>query len=72
VINMSLGGFSPACPQILQNAITDAVATGSTVVVSAGNDADNALFYSPANCAGVITVHANPDVTEICAIRQAL
>jgi subtilisin family serine protease len=35
------------------------VATGSTVVVSAGNDADNALFYSPANCAGVITVHAN-------------
>jgi serine protease len=60
VINMSLGGIgrcseSPAT----QAAIDDAVAAGTTVVVAAGNEADDAANATPASCKGVITVAAS-------------
>ncbi len=59
IVNLSLGddetcGASP----VMQNAITDAVAAGTTVVVAAGNSAANAANFSPASCDGVITVAA--------------
>jgi subtilisin family serine protease len=55
VINMSLGGglFSPA-----DDAVNSAVAAGVVVVVSAGNYADDACYYSPAAASGAITVGA--------------
>ncbi len=58
VINMSLGGAG-ACAQALQEAIDDALAQGSVVVVAAGNETDDATGYAPANCSGVITVGAH-------------
>lgn len=57
VINMSLGG-SGACTSATQSAINAAVNRGTTVVVAAGNDNDNAAGYSPASCNNVITVAA--------------
>jgi serine protease len=57
VINMSLGG-SGACTSATQSAINGAVNRGTTVVVAAGNDNDNASKYSPASCNNVITVAA--------------
>lgn len=57
VINMSLGG-SGACTSATQSAITAAVNRGTTVVVAAGNDNDNASGYSPASCNNVVTVAA--------------
>ncbi len=60
VINMSLGGTGP-CSQspATQAAINDAVAAGTTVVVAAGNEADDAANGTPASCSGVITVAAS-------------
>lgn len=58
VINLSLGGLG-GCDQAIQEAINDALAQGSVVVVAAGNEVDDALDYSPANCGGVITVGAH-------------
>lgn len=55
VINMSLGGGG-ACDTTTQNAINGAVSRGTTVVVAAGNDNDDASRYSPASCNNVITV----------------
>jgi len=66
VINMSLGGFG-ACPQSFQDAINTALAQGAVVVVSAGNDSEDAIDSSPANCSGVITVGASTrqgDITQ--------
>jgi len=57
VLNLSLGGLSP-CGSNLQSAINAVNAQGAVVVVSAGNSNQNAEAYSPANCAGVITVAA--------------
>jgi serine protease len=57
IINMSLGGFS-ACAQSMQEAVDDAIAQGSIVVVAAGNESLEAADFSPANCSGVITVGA--------------
>lgn len=57
VINMSLGGFAD-CGPTLQRAIDDAVNAGTTVVVSAGNEADDASRYAPASCTNVITTAA--------------
>lgn len=57
VINLSLGG-SGACSQTEQAAFDIALANGSTVVVAAGNEADDAANYSPASCNGVIAVGA--------------
>ncbi len=60
VINMSLGGEG-ACSNdpVEQSAINDAVAHGVTVVVAAGNSAEDASLSTPAGCNGVITVAAS-------------
>jgi len=60
VINMSLGGFG-ACTNspATQSAIDDAVAAGTTVVVAAGNSAQDADNFNPASCERVITVAAS-------------
>lgn len=57
VINMSLGGEG-ACDTTTQNAINSAVGRGATVVVAAGNSANNASQNNPANCSNVVTVGA--------------
>ena len=57
VINLSLGG-SGACGTTTQNAINSARSRGAVVVVAAGNSAADAAGFSPAGCAGVITVAA--------------
>jgi serine protease len=61
VINMSLGGTGPC--GIYQQAIDGAVARGTTVVVSAGNDNFDAINKRPANCAGVISVASITDAS---------
>jgi len=55
VLNLSLGGAG-TCDTTTQNAINSARSRGSVVVVAAGNSNDDASKYSPASCAGVITV----------------
>ncbi len=57
VINMSLGG-SGSCDGTYQDAINGAISRGTTVVVAAGNETDNASRYRPASCDGVVTVGA--------------
>jgi serine protease len=57
VINMSLGGQAP-CLQSYKKAINSALGRGTSVVVSAGNSNANASQFTPANCAGVVTVAA--------------
>jgi serine protease len=57
VINLSLGGFGN-CSSTMQSAIDTARSLGSTVVVAAGNSDIDASDFSPANCAGVVTVAA--------------
>lgn len=60
VINMSLGGEG-ACSNdpVEQSAINDAVAQGVTVVVAAGNSAEDASLSTPAGCNNVIAVAAS-------------
>lgn len=60
VINMSLGGEG-ACSDdaVTQSAINDAVAAGVTVVVAAGNSAEDASLSTPAGCDNVIAVAAS-------------
>ena len=55
VINVSFGGSS-SCTPTYQNAIDDAAAAGSLVVVAAGNE--NGPLTRPADCAGVLAVGA--------------
>lgn len=57
VINLSLGGGG-ACDSTSQTAINGARSRGTLVVVAAGNSNANAANYSPASCAGVVTVAA--------------
>jgi len=57
VINMSLGG-SGACDSTTQAAINTARGNGTTVIVAAGNENQNASNSNPANCSGVVTVAA--------------
>ncbi|MEO8676364.1 MAG: S8 family peptidase, partial [Casimicrobiaceae bacterium] len=57
VINMSLGGFG-SCPNSVQDAIDDALAQGSVVVVAAGNESSDTSNFAPSGCNGVITVGA--------------
>ena len=57
VINMSIGHQDP-CSVGEQSAIDYAIKKGVVVVVAAGNDGVSASGFSPANCAGVITVGA--------------
>jgi subtilisin family serine protease len=59
IINLSLGGPFP-CSQSpsLQSLIDQAKSQGVLVVVAAGNDNDDAAYYSPASCNHVLTVGA--------------
>ena len=57
VINMSLGGAG-SCPNAVQDAIDDALAQGSVVVVAAGNESSDVSNFAPSGCSGVITVAA--------------
>jgi serine protease len=57
VLNLSLGG-SGACSSTYQTAINQITAAGAVVVVAAGNSNADAANFSPASCAGVITVAA--------------
>jgi serine protease len=60
VINMSLGGAIPCSSSpATQAAINDAVARGATVVVAAGNDAQDASGFVPAGCDNVVSVAAS-------------
>jgi subtilisin family serine protease len=64
VVNLSLGAADFWCSFGLCGAgsectaISNAVAQGVVVVVAAGNSADEALFYTPANCQDSLTVSA--------------
>ncbi len=58
VINASLGG-SGSCSSATQSAIHRAIRAGSSVVIAAGNEAQDAWASSPGNCDGVITVGAS-------------
>jgi serine protease len=55
IINMSLTIQAP-CPASLQAAIDAATARNVVVVVAAGNKADQAARYAPANCNNVVVV----------------
>ena len=56
ILNLSLGSAN-ACPNTYRAVIGQLVAAGKIVVVSAGNDNNNA-DHSPAGCPGVINVTA--------------
>lgn len=56
VINLSLGGPG-ACSTGYADAVSEILAAGAVIVVSAGNSAGHALS-SPANCGGVMSVAA--------------
>ncbi|MGY0634064.1 S8 family peptidase [Luteimonas sp. A478] len=59
VINMSLGSVAPtACSALYQDAINQVNATGTIIVVAAGNDNANAGDYTMSSCDGVISVGA--------------
>jgi serine protease len=59
VINMSLGGGGICgASDVLGVAIAGAVSRGVTVVVAAGNSGADAAKFSPASCAGTVTVGA--------------
>lgn len=64
VINMSLGDSdSGACTQDVQSVLDAAFAHGvvKAIVVSAGNESDDAAQHLPVNCTGVISVAATSD-----------
>ena len=66
VLNLSMGGAT-GCGVAEQNAINAARARGVTVVVAAGNETQNALGYSPANCAGVVVVAASGPTGQLAS-----
>ena len=60
VINLSLGGRgSCSASPSTQAAVNDAVGAGVSVVVAAGNNAEDAANFIPASCDNVITVAAS-------------
>jgi subtilisin family serine protease len=59
VINMSLGGTGTS--QAMNDAISAAFNNGVFVVVAAGNSADDAINYTPANAPDAFTVSALAD-----------
>ncbi|MEV7329998.1 S8 family serine peptidase [Micromonospora sp. NPDC093244] len=58
VVNLSLGGYDEGNYQAVTNAINNSIANGLTYAVAAGNDYDDACYYSPANVSAAITVGA--------------
>jgi len=63
IVNISLGAFG-GCSAAVQEAVDDALAQGSVVVVAAGNETLDAADFNPANCSGVITVGATTNVGD--------
>ncbi|HVY84729.1 MAG TPA: S8 family serine peptidase [Caulobacterales bacterium] len=57
IINLSFSMQAP-CPASLQSAIDAASARGALIVAAAGDKADQARLYAPANCQNVIVVGA--------------
>jgi len=57
VLNLSLGGGG-SCDSTSQAAINQAVSLGATVIVAAGNSAQNVSGSTPANCNNVVSVAA--------------
>ncbi|OQW67118.1 MAG: hypothetical protein BVN35_20555 [Proteobacteria bacterium ST_bin11] len=64
VINLSLGGFGQ-CKKTLQDAINKAFKEDVLIVVAAGNEAQDAKDYQPANCNNVLTVAASGPTGEL-------
>ena len=59
VLNLSLGGgFACREAEPLQDAFDEANDAGAVVVVAAGNENDDARFFTPASCGNVIAVGA--------------
>lgn len=58
VMNLSQGGMGGACYAPLQDAISNAINAGITIIASAGNNATDASNSPPGNCAGVVAVAA--------------
>ncbi|MEU6737492.1 S8 family peptidase [Streptomyces physcomitrii] len=58
VANLSLGG---GADEAIDTAVREAVASGVTVAVAAGNSADDAADYSPARVSEALTVAASDD-----------
>jgi subtilisin family serine protease len=62
IINLSLGGGIPCTEEqagLLIDALADARAAGSVIVVAAGNDQQDIKESTPAGCKGVISVAAS-------------
>lgn len=60
VINMSLGGQGKCNASVPEYAaIQDAISRGTTVVVAAGNSAEDVSNFTPASCPGVVAVASN-------------
>jgi serine protease len=57
VINLSVGGGG-TCSSAEQDAFNQVIASGTTVVVAAGNEGTDAWTTDPASCAGLIVVGA--------------
>ncbi|MES1156856.1 MAG: S8 family serine peptidase [Alphaproteobacteria bacterium] len=57
IINLSFSLQAP-CPASMQAAIDSAVARGALIVTGAGNNANQAHLFAPANCNNVIVVGA--------------
>lgn len=64
VINMSLGSLT-TCSSFESDVYSAVVATGVTVVASAGNDGNDQPTGAPANCPGVIAVGAAGPTFEL-------
>lgn len=58
IINMSLSIQAP-CPASMQAAIDAAVARNVVIVAAAGNKANQAALFAPANCNNVVVVASN-------------
>jgi subtilisin family serine protease len=59
VANLSLGSFvDPLDSSVVDTAVRNAIASGITVVVAAGNEYDDAAYYSPARIEEAVTVSA--------------
>jgi subtilisin family serine protease len=71
VVNMSLGGstLDPGSSAV-STAVAASIAAGITYTVAAGNDADNACFYSPAVVGQAITVGATDDIDYIASFSN--
>ncbi|TDM05356.1 MAG: peptidase S8 [Ideonella sp. MAG2] len=57
VLNLSLGGYG-TCETQMQEALDQAKARGSVVVIAAGNDTVDVSRITPASCNGVVAVAA--------------